>query len=96
MHLHLEESEPLGVEYAEAFFDSFLLLEDSPETFRTVIGLLDEAIIGGEAVRMLRTSRMRVIRTPVGSCARPMRLFFFVEHRTLKFVHIEYYDENHP
>ena len=47
-------------------------------------------------MRILRTSKMRVVRTPVGSCSRPMRLFFFIEHGTLKYVHIEHYDENHP
>jgi hypothetical protein len=96
VHLHLEDFAPLGVTFAEAFFDAYLLLEDSSETFSVMIGLLDEAINDGEAVRMLTTSSMRVVRTPVGACRRPMRLYFRVEHWTVRFVHVEHYDENHP
>ena len=43
MHLHLADSE-LNVEYLEAFFDAYLLLDDSPETFRAMVDFLDEAI----------------------------------------------------
>ena len=95
MHLHLAETE-LNVVYLDTFFDAYLRLDDAPETFRAMVNLLDEAITGGEKMPPLRTSKMRVVRTPVGSCSRPMRLFFSIEYGTLRFVHIEHYDENHP
>jgi hypothetical protein len=96
VHLQLEDFEPLSLECFEAFFDAYLLLDHSRETFTALVHLLDEAFIGGESVRVLRNSKIRVVRTPVGSCAHPMRLYFLVEHRTVKYVHIEHYDENHP
>ncbi|PYQ30403.1 MAG: hypothetical protein DMF56_06210 [Acidobacteria bacterium] len=95
-HQHLEKFEPLNVEYRETFFDAYLRLDVSSETFRALMNLLDKAIKDGEEVRRLSTSKLRVIRTPAGSCLRPMRLYFLVEHRTLHFVHIEYYDEDYP
>ena len=96
MHLQLEDFERLDFECFEAFLYSYLLLDNSRETFTAFMDLLEQAFIGGESVRVLRSSKIRVVRTPVGSCAHPMRLYFFVEHGTVKYVHIEHYDENHP
>jgi hypothetical protein len=94
--LDLEDLAPLGVAFADAFFDAYLLLDDSAETFSVLIGLLDEAIKDGEDVRPLNRSRWRVVRTPVGSCRRPMRLYFRIEEGTVRFAYVEHYDENQP
>ncbi|HJQ38505.1 MAG TPA: hypothetical protein VKB93_15310 [Thermoanaerobaculia bacterium] len=96
MHLHLEDAEPLRVQYLEPFFDSFVALHDSPETFRAFVELLDQAILQGDAVPTLENSKMRVLRTAADSGLPPLRLFFFIEHGTMKFMFVAHYQEDEP
>jgi hypothetical protein len=96
VHLHLVDPAPLRVEYVEPFFfDSYLMLDGSSQTFCAVVELLDEAIREGETVSAVEDSTMRVLRAGATGM-RPIRLFFFIEHGTLKFTHVEHYDESEP
>ena len=96
MHWHQEDSEPLCLEFRGTFFASFMALEDSPETFRAFVELLDEAILQGEDVPTLENSRTRVLRTSGDSGVTPLRLFFSIEHGTLKFMYVGHYNEDEP
>ena len=84
------------VSFARTRRRSAILLDVSPETFRAVVELLDHAILQGAAVPTLENSRMRVLRTAGGSGVPPLRLYFFIEHGTLKFTYVGHYHEDEP
>jgi hypothetical protein len=93
--LQLQDAAPLGVEYVESFFDSYFRLADSFGTFRAVVELLDNAMLMAETVPLVRGSpRMRILRTTTSDSGGPaLRLYFFIEHEMLTFMHVEHYDD---
>ena len=79
----------LRVELLDSFWDSFLLLDDSPETFRALMELLFEVGANPEEAPLLGETRLRVMLTTRESGLAPLRLFFFIEDGAIQIMHVD-------
>jgi len=86
----------LRVEYLDPFYDSFLLLDDSPETFHALVVLLDDTIDAAEEVPLVDDTDMRAMVTEPGGDLVLLRVYFFIEDGTIKIIKVEHYRADEP
>jgi hypothetical protein len=89
----LREPEDLGVEYLDSFWDSFLLLDHSPGTFRALMELLWEASAHPEASPLFEDTRMRIMLTEPDSGLPPLRLYYFIENGAIHMTEVDVCDD---
>ena len=83
----------LSVEFLDSFWDSFLLLDDSPETYEALLDLLAEAVMRPWMARPVEPTRLRVLLTAPDSGLPPLRLYYFFSEEGTQIAHVNTYDE---
>ena len=87
----------LRVEYLDPFYDSFLLLDDSPETFHSLVALLDDTVAVAETVPPWDADMsIRVMVTDPDGDLVLLRVYFFIEDRAIKFMKVQHYRADEP
>ena len=79
----------LRVEYLEPYYDSVLMLGDSPEMLEALDALIAAATLRPRASPSIEETRMRVFRVDPGPGLIPLRLFYWLEDDTVWIMHVE-------
>lgn len=83
----------LRVEFLDPYYDSLARLDDSPETNEAVRTLEADLMLNPEGNPPL-DGLLRGLKTEPAAGLPPLRLFYYIEHGTVKVIHIEPYDED--
>ena len=80
------------VEIADTFYDSYILLDDSPETLEVVDALVHRAASHPEHAEIL-SGETRAIRSRSCGPYRALRLFYSFDGMVVRLLSIEPWDE---
>jgi len=86
----------LRVEYLDPFYDSFLLLDDRPETFHALVVLLDDTVHAAETVPLVGDTDMRVMVTDPEGDLVLLRVYFFIEDGAIQIMKVQHYRADEP
>lgn len=82
------------VDYTDAYYDSYLELDNSPETLGVLSALLYEVEFFPENEPALTGMFMRVLKITDDDSGMGLRLYYWIDEEGVHLVHIEPYNEH--